>query len=393
MSTTAEQLKTLSSALVDKPPYCSGTLSLPSDNFLLFFGKDRLARRINLSDASTDDLQHLARTCDAATFGVNHEDVLDESYRKAGKLDSVEFSINFDVDGIGLMEAVRSDLLEYKEEKAIRAEKYKLNVYGEESFFKPHLDTPRDETMFGSLVIVLPTPHKGGALALRHGGKEWTFNSSELLSGQAEPSIAYVAFYSDVEHEVLKVESGYRITITYNLYFVDKPAHVPDPSTIRPFVTNEAIFKAQFKALLDDPTFLPKGGYLGFGLRHQYPLDGKAPGRDSRSRKLALYAVRQYLKGSDALLARVCGELSLKTSFRMVYRDVGDSYIADVMTNQVLNFQGAHLDTELWSYIREHYNGELLMKRSKFFRERVETDVDVHWVTKTPQLRSCLSDC
>src|SRR6202042_3226946 len=30
------------------------------------------------------------------------------------------------------------------------------------------------------------------------------------------PSIAYIAFYSDVEHEVLKVTSGHRATITYN---------------------------------------------------------------------------------------------------------------------------------------------------------------------------------
>jgi len=32
-------------------------------------------------------------------------------------------------------------------------------------------------------------------------------------------SISYAAFYGDVEHEVTEVKSGYRLTLTYNLYF------------------------------------------------------------------------------------------------------------------------------------------------------------------------------
>jgi hypothetical protein len=78
--------------------------------------------------------------------------------------------------------------------------------------------------MFGSLVIVFPSPHEGGALLLRHRGQEWTFDSGEALSSAAakdEPSIGYVAFFSDIEHEVTPVTSGHRITLTYNLYFDD----------------------------------------------------------------------------------------------------------------------------------------------------------------------------
>lgn len=73
--------------------------------------------------------------------------------------------------------------------------------------------------MFGSLVVVFPTRHKGGALYLRHKGEEWTFDSAALASAQEDPSIAYIAFYSDVDHEVSVVNSGYRDTLTYNLYF------------------------------------------------------------------------------------------------------------------------------------------------------------------------------
>lgn len=73
--------------------------------------------------------------------------------------------------------------------------------------------------MFASLVVVLPTPHEGGALALRHHGHEFMFNSADMLSKATTPSIAFAAFYSDIEHEVLPVTSGYRVTLTYNLFF------------------------------------------------------------------------------------------------------------------------------------------------------------------------------
>jgi hypothetical protein len=36
---------------------------------------------------------------------------------------------------------------------------------------------------------------------------------------QTTTSIAYITFFSDVEHEVSEVTSGHRVTITYNLYF------------------------------------------------------------------------------------------------------------------------------------------------------------------------------
>ena len=41
--------------------------------------------RIDFNDTDDEQLEHLSETCDKATFGLNKEDVLDESYRKAGK--------------------------------------------------------------------------------------------------------------------------------------------------------------------------------------------------------------------------------------------------------------------------------------------------------------------
>ena len=61
--------------------------------------------------------------------------------------------------------------------------------------------------MVGSLVIVFPTPHSGGEFVLRRHERERTFYGSSLISSQHSPSVAYIAFYGDVEHEVFKVTS------------------------------------------------------------------------------------------------------------------------------------------------------------------------------------------
>ena len=73
----------------------------------------------------------MTSACLPATFGVNQEDVYDEKYRKAGKLDSTDFATKVDLERSGLMDAIRYDLLEGREgTRPIWAELYKLNVYG-----------------------------------------------------------------------------------------------------------------------------------------------------------------------------------------------------------------------------------------------------------------------
>ena len=142
---------------------------------------------------------------------------------------------------------------------------------GKVSFFKAHKDTPRGTDTLGSLVIIYPTHHEEGELVLRHKDREWKFDAEPLTISQSSPSLAYVAFYSDIEHEVLKVTSGRRVTITYNLYLFD-PVPKPEGSTIVPDLRSVSNLQTSLKGLLKSPEFLPSGGTLGFGLAHLYPV-------------------------------------------------------------------------------------------------------------------------
>src|SRR5882757_3096687 len=232
---------------------------------------------------------------------------------------------------------------------------------GEGSFFKPHVDTPRSEKMFGSLVIVFPTPHEGGALHLRHSGDEWTFDSGKELASKEEPSIGYVAFFSDIEHEVAPVISGHRVTLTYNLYFDDDgPITVSDARLTHPQPANEGAFRESFKTLLEDPEFLAYGGSLGFGLRHVYPIENN------------LEHVYSVLKGSDAVVYQSVRALGFEPVLYLYYQDESSlrSTHQGVIIDKIVKFpeDGEYEETNCDSILLR--KGGILVSDTKQSRRR-----------------------
>ncbi|GBE87215.1 hypothetical protein SCP_1004620 [Sparassis crispa] len=395
-----KQLESLGSLITQKPPLCSGTLQLPYEQFILFYGKEGDARRVNLSSASDEALAHLAQTCHAATFGVHQRDVLDESYRKTGKLDLADFAMQFDAARTGLVDVVQTELLEAQRPRAVHAEPYKLKVYSPSAFFKSHVDTPRSEAMFGSLVVVFPTRHEGGSLVLRHDAKEWPLDFARILAEQSGPSRALLGPAA----RGLGVQS---------------------------LTSSESQFKERFRALLDAPVFLPRGGHLGFGLRHKYPLntdfsrgfhsdededtdldedmyegtdedpnanvdaganqevvrasvdntkseeepDNTESEEEPADQKVSLQHLLAYLKGSDAALLHACRELSLRVSVRLLYK----GHKADTLADRVLDLTEGAMDDPLWCNVRYH-GGKLLSDT-----ENVRRDMEVRWVTTPPK--------
>ncbi len=88
----------------------------------------------------TTAIEELLKSCAPATFGRQGKDVLDESYRKAVKLDSDQFSTNFNPCEVGITDAIAQSLLpgvvkpfsdrksKHEENLGVIAELYKLNV-------------------------------------------------------------------------------------------------------------------------------------------------------------------------------------------------------------------------------------------------------------------------
>jgi hypothetical protein len=87
---------------------------------------------------------------------------------------------------------------------------HSLLVYEPGQFFLRHQDTEKTDEMIGTLVVTLPSAYAGGELMIGK-GEDW-----KAYRGSRD-SLSLVAFYADCQHEVLKLQSGYRITLTYNL--------------------------------------------------------------------------------------------------------------------------------------------------------------------------------
>jgi len=292
--------------------------------------------QINLGSISADDTRALVDACEPAPFGRGPESVLDDNYRKALKLEEPSFAWRFNPDSGNFIASLAQKLCPWERfEKGFRAEVTKLNVYSryhfllvshhshnvllffflaQGGFFKAHQDTPRSDQMFGSLVFTLSTPHTGGNLVFHHRDHSFDFNTSSILGSAPSTSVAYVAFYSDVQHEVLEVTSGARITITYNLYY---DSFRSPPPVLHPRIPiSENHFTNSLREAYRDAAFIKECKYIGFGLEHQYP----------GTRRHDIYPRVVDLKGVDAYLFHALQDTMSSPTLRYLYQSEYDSW-------------------------------------------------------------------
>ena len=227
--------------------------------------------------------------------------------------------------------------------------------------------------MIASLVVILPTRHEGGELVFRQQGEEFKFDPAHALKDALDdddndvPPVAYATFFSDVEHEVLEVRSGYRVTLTWNLYLVQD--HYPDFVTaVTPF---EIALTKAFQNLLDDGSFLPDGGYLGFGMRHEYPINDYSPDINRLFRSVS--HVENSLKGSDAVLHKVCKNLSLRAKIHTVYTGFQGTFLCP----GIAEIPYLEADELMFDLMDEVPDGMLRKHGGKDLYD----DIDVTWIT------------
>lgn len=155
--------------------------------------------------------EQLIGVAEAAPYGRGAQTVLDPAVRRAWQLpaERVQLDAPWHTMVGELLAEVRRGLAVDVE---IEAQLYKLLVYEQGSFFLAHRDSVKAEGMFGTLVMVLPSPFEGGALEVSHGGRH---QSLPMQVGFSE--LAWAAFYADCTHCLKPVTEGYRVALVYNL--------------------------------------------------------------------------------------------------------------------------------------------------------------------------------
>lgn len=166
------------------------------------------------SPLSAEEAQQLHAASRPAPYGQGERTLLDTAVRHTGEIDAEAVTLAWP-------EAARAALLREVAtalgSAPLQARLHALLVYGPGQFFKPHQDTEKHDGMVGTLVLVWPSAHLGGQLVVRHQQGQFGFASQQLGAGD----VRWCAFYADCRHEVLPVEEGWRIALTFDLVVAD----------------------------------------------------------------------------------------------------------------------------------------------------------------------------
>ncbi|PPJ53879.1 hypothetical protein CBER1_04604 [Cercospora berteroae] len=163
--------------------------------------------------------QRLIAASHQAPFGKGSETIVDQNVQRTWELNLDQFRVcnpafNNTIPSPLLVNV--ADELGVPKGTTISAQLHKLLIYERGAMFRAHTDTEKVPGMLGTLVICLPSAHEGGDLVLTHRGSTKRFSTS-----REQP--CYACWYSDVQHEVQEVTSGYRIVLTYNLVQTENP--------------------------------------------------------------------------------------------------------------------------------------------------------------------------
>ena len=208
-------------------------------------------------------IQHATR----APYGHGEETLVDTAVRNVWQIAPGEVTIS----GKSWSESFQTILSKVTvglgcQKATVFAELYKMLVYDHGGFFLAHRDTEKTPGMFGTLVVTLPSLHHGGALRIRHGGREVTVETDAT-----EPSeISFAAFYADCEHEVLPVRDGNRVCLVFNLVQerLNSRQRILKAPSYAAHVTQAATILEEF---WNHPLAPPKIAWL---LDHQYSPEG-----------------------------------------------------------------------------------------------------------------------
>lgn len=211
--------------------------------------------------------QQIIQKAVLAPYGKGEETLIDTSVRKVWQIAPEEIRLS-GAAWSETFDAILSRVLEGLGcgNTPVVAELYKVLLYDKGGFFTAHRDTEKAEGMFGTLVIVLPSFHRGGDLIIQHAGREATIN----LAPEDVSQLTFAAFYADCLHEVRPVEEGNRLCLIYNLIQRSdgkrrKPLTAPDYAAE---IAGATELLAKWMARPDAP---PKVVYL---LEHEYSPAG-----------------------------------------------------------------------------------------------------------------------
>jgi hypothetical protein len=314
-----------------------GSVFLPPHQQTLFVRPNQ--QIIDFPFPSQNDLQHLYLSAHPASFGHGNETVFDLSYRSARTLTMENFAVNLHPDATLLDQIqelmVKPIVEDHDSKQYVRAELYRVNIYGPGDFFKEHQDSPQVSWTghFGSLVYCLPTEFEGGTFVIRtRKGEEKRLDwGVKFANASKSPlvDVEYFAFAADLVHWIEPVKCGYRVTVTFHL-FQEKVLHRIIPNSIKkinlpPSMTDQNKPTPTLKKRLRSSAIIYEELEASEEMRHLHALKAS----NKLEKKIVLFPLQhQYaaqdrnkvlLKGGDAVLFQMLKILDVNPEIKFYF--------------------------------------------------------------------------
>lgn len=161
-----------------------------------------------------------------ARFGKREKTLLDAQVRDTGEIQADALSLTWTA---GAQQQLLREVAAALNLDALDARLHNLLVYGKGQFFKPHQDTEKHSRMVATLVLIWPSDHIGGTLQVQHAKQSQDLESQQL--DETEPR--WLAFYADCRHEVLPVQVGWRVALSFDLMLPACAQHAPSQADPR----------------------------------------------------------------------------------------------------------------------------------------------------------------
>ncbi|KAF9898622.1 hypothetical protein BX616_003806 [Lobosporangium transversale] len=185
-------------------------------------------------------------------------------------------------------------------------------------------------------------------------------NSAYDLSSTT--AVKWCAFYPDCKHRIDEVTKGFRVTLTYDLLYLDLPE--PAPYHDQLYTTLE---KAMLKLHARHP-----GHVIGIGLANKYPT----PSQQNSGHK-----VKPILKGRDLKVVTILHSFGYTTDIKAVFK---------VNARNISNYDGVESD----AFPEDIYQVSELTEEEQENGEEIHVLSDVWdgWIRKFSEEYECAID-
>ncbi|KAE8231631.1 hypothetical protein CF326_g3354 [Tilletia indica] len=172
--------------------------------------------------------EKIIKVCEQAPFGRGFDTLVDTSVRNSWQLDPSKVKLQNPRWEAGIESA--APLIAAKFGVAgtpITLHLYKFLLYKVGGHFAKHRDTEKEDRMFATMVVQLPSIHKGGHLQVfKDGAKNAVIHDFGAAAGTAEYQCNYACHFADAEHAVQPITEGYRLALVYSICW---PANTKQP--------------------------------------------------------------------------------------------------------------------------------------------------------------------